>query len=427
MSSVVHSNRDQAWIRGIPVTWPLEKLIYWTLPFLVVFFNSADFRGNTGEQFEVHWQILLRLFICMLCGAFGALVLFPKTYRDFLSWPGLLLLIEVVLYGLSQLTSVQVSYTVAAWLSYICVVLMVPASMRILGGNDFLKSVFAGLVLYLIGSWIAYLVFPEVGVHKEYTTGSDSVQRMGGLGHPNELGIISAYTTLLAAGMLKTRRMHRLICLAAMALGFATLLTCFSRTATVCCMLGLAAVFRTELRRMGNAYFYGLFAMAGCVAAYFAIGLGWADIFLQNLVSKVTKSGSIDELSTATGRTDIWAEAFRLISESPALGYGYAGARFVMEDYSYHAHNIVLNAAVYAGIFASLVILAMIFVIVRGLLLRPDPVVDGLAVCMLSGGMLEGLLGAASPAASITIWICLLLWRSMNTDQTSIAETEKLA
>ncbi len=427
MSSVVQSNRDQAWIRGIPVTWPLEKLIYWTLPFLVVFFNSADFRGNTGEQFEVHWQILLRLSICMLCGAFGALVLFPRTYRDFLSWPGLLLLIEVVLYGLSQLTSVQVSYTMAAWLSYICVVLMVPASMRILGGNDFLKSVFAGLVLYLIGSWIAYLVFPEIGVHKEYTVGSDSVQRMGGLGHPNELGIISSYVTLLAAGMLKTRRMHPLICLAAMALGFATLLTCFSRTATVCCMLGLAAVFRTELRRMGNAYFYGLFAMAGCVIAYFAIGLGWADIFLQNLVSKVTKSGSIDELSTATGRTDIWAEALRLISESPALGYGYAGARFVMEDYSYHAHNIVLNAAVYAGIFASLVILAMIFVIVRGLLLRPDPVVDGLAVCMLSGGMLEGLLGAASPAASITIWICLVLWRSMNMDQTSIAETEKLA
>lgn len=427
MSTAIHSNRDQTWIRGVPVTWPLEKMIYWTLPFLVVFFNSADFRGNTGEQFEVHWQILLRLLICMLCGALGALVLFPKTYRDFLTWPGLLLLFEIVLYGLSQLTSVQINYTMAAWVSYICVVLMIPASMRILGGNDFLKSVFAGLIVYLVGSWIAYIVFPEIGVHKEYTTGSDSVQRMGGLGHPNELGIISAYATLLAAGMLKTRRMHPLMCVAAMGLGALTLLTCFSRTATACCMLGLATIFWTELRRMGNAYFYGLFVMAGCVVAYVATGMGWADIFLQNLVGKITKSGSIDELSTATGRTDIWTEAFRLISESPALGYGYCGARFVMEDFSYHAHNIVLNAAIYAGIFASMVILAMIFVIIRGILLRPDPVIDGLAVCMLAGGMLEGLLGAPSPAASVTIWICILLWRPMNMDQTSLAGNEKLA
>lgn len=411
----------------VAAAWPLEKLIFWALPFLVVFINSADFRGDTGEQFTVHWQIYLRLAICLLCGLFGAAVLFPRTYRDFITWPGLLLLIEVAVYGLSQMTSVQPSYTLAAWVSYICVLLMIPAAIRSLGKTDFLYSILWALICYLVGSWIAYLIFPEIGIHKEYTIGTSYVERMGGLGHPNELGMLSAYATLLAAGMTRTGRCSKFFGFAVMLLGAATLFTCFSRTSTICTMLGLAFVFRQDIRRAGNLFFVGVAAGVGSLLLYFAIGFGYLDFFLQDLVGKVTKSGSIEELSTATGRTEIWSEAIRLISESPITGYGYAGARFVMEEHSYHAHNIILNGAIYAGVLGAAVVGLMMLVIMRDLLRKSDLTLDGLAVCMLFGGMLEGLLGAASPAASILIWTSLLLWRQLPTAPPSLARNEKLA
>ncbi len=436
--AIQHELEGQA-RRPVAAAWPLEKLIFWALPFLVVFVNSADFRGDTGEQFTVHWQIYLRLMVSLLCGAFGAAVLFPKTYRDFITWPGMLLLIEVTLYGLSQITSVQSSYTFAAWICYIGVLLMIPAAIRSLGRTDFLYSILWALICYLIGSWIAYIVFPEIGVHKEYTIGTAYVERMGGLGHPNELGMLAAYATLLAAGMTKTGRCSRMFGAAVILLGAATLYTCFSRTSTICTLLGLAIVFRQDIHRIGNLSFLGLIAGAGSLLLYFAIGFGYLDLFLQDLVGKVTKSGSVEELSTATGRTEIWSEAARLIYESPITGYGYAGARFVMEDHSYHAHNIILNGAIYAGVLGAAVVAVMMLVILRGVLRKPDAVVDGLAVCMLFGGMLEGLLGAASPGASVLIWTTLLLWRQMPSESKitgntatssalpSLARNEKLA
>lgn len=428
MSLVLENKHSTSWDRSVAVTWPLEKLVFWVLPFLVVFLNNADFRGDTGTEFSVHWQIYLRLAICGTCGFFGALFFLPKTYRTFFGWPGMLLTFEVILYGISQSVSVQLSYTLAAWFSYASVVLMIPAAMRVLGTRDYLNSIFSALIVYLVGSWIAYLFFPSIGIFKEFTDVASYVERMGGLGHPNELGMLSAYTTLLAAGLVKRGYCRWPVGWAAMLLGMITLIACFSRTAMVCCMLGLVFVYREDVKRLGNVFTFGLSAMFGSLVVYFSLGFGWLDIFLQDLVGKITKSGSVEELSTATGRTEIWAEAIRLIGESPVLGYGYCGVRFIMDEHSYHGHNNILNGALFAGCLGGLIIALMILTIVRGTWRRPDPAVDGLAVCIVLGGMIDGLLGAATPAATAVIWISILLWRQLDMDGPSaLARSQNLA
>ena len=393
--------------------WTLDRVVCWGLVFALVFVMGADFRGDTGEVFKVHWQIYLRLLIALACGFVGLLLLFDRTVRDFLTWPGMLLTAYLLWYAVTLPTSLNKTYSAAAWISLLGVTLFLPGAMRLLGGYRFMLAVASGLVTYLVGSWIAYLFFPAVGVFQEQVTQTDVFERMGGLGHPNELGFYSAYTVLVFAGLAVAKRIHPLIALLGAALGFITLYGCFSRTAIIVCGIGLLFAFQNPLRSRANGFAIVLVMALACVGGFVALGSGQLDWAIQDALQAVTKTGNTDELATATGRTEIWAYGLKMIGESPLCGYGYASARFVMEDYSYHCHNIVLNAMMYGGLISGLVVAGMFAYFLYSLAFNPRPEVDGLIAMMLAGGMVEGLLGAPSPAASTTLWFTLLFWRQL--------------
>lgn len=400
--------------RSVSPAWTLEHLISSGLVVCVVFLNGADFRGATGDDgFTVHWQIYLRLLICFACGAVGALNLFPRTYREFVVWPGMLLLAYVGMLGLSIPMSVDARYSTASWASLIGVLLFLPSAMRLLGGPRFLRTVLAGLVIHLIGSWIAYLCFPSVGVFMEQVSQSDVFERMGGLAHPNELGFYSAFTVLLAAGLGLRKHLPPWLAGCAIALGGATLLVCFSRTAIVTCCIGLCFTFQYQLFRRGNLIALTTLCALASLTAFATIGTGKFDWQVSEVMTKLTKSGNTSELATATGRTEIWSAAIGFIQESPLIGYGYGTARFVMEEHSFHGHNTILNAMLSAGVPCGIIVMSMMAVLVYYLAFDPRPEIDGLAACTMIAGMLDGVLGAASPNAFLTVWVTCLLWRQM--------------
>ncbi len=406
-------SQQESPIGATAVGWTLQTIIAWLLVVSVVFINAADFRGDTGGEFEVHWQIYLRLFVCSAAGCYGLLNFLPRTAREFFIWPGMLALAYVGLSALSIPSSVNLSYSLAAWVSLVGVALLVPAAIRVLGPRDFLLAILAGLCMHLVGSWIAYLLFPAVGVFHEQVTRDDVFERMGGLAHPNELGFYSALTILLAASLGTRRQLGTFAVCIAVALGAATLVTCFSRTAMISCAIGLAVVWKHHLVSRGNAVALTMLACVGVLGVFAALGTGKLDWQIAELMTKVTKSGSTDELATATGRTEIWRYAVGLIGESPLVGYGYCAARFVMEDHSYHGHNIVINAMLFSGIPGGLVVITMVAVLLMGIVFMPRPEIDGCAACLIFGGMLDGVIGAPAPAAGLVIWLACLFWRQL--------------
>lgn len=395
-------------------SWTIDQVLCWTLLAALIFVMGADFRGSTGGKFEVHWQIYLRLLLAFVSGVVGSLFLFPLTYRDFLTWPGILLASYILWYGVTLPMSINQSYSAAAWLSLVGIVLFVPAAMRILGGYRFMAAIAAGLTAFLIGSWVAYRVFPEVGVFHEQVTQTEVYERFGGLAHPNELGFCSAYTVLVFAGLGISKRVAWWLALPGIALGIVTLGACFSRTAMVTCTFGLIFTLQNQWRLRGTLSGI-LLAVSGILLfTFIALGSGQIDWAVSDALKSMTKTGSMDELATATGRTEIWQYAIKLIGESPLFGYGYCAVRFLMEDYSHHGHNIVLNAMLFGGVIAGLIVLSMILYLAYGILFESRPEVDGLAACMLVGGLIEGLLGAASPATSTIVWMMLILWRQLD-------------
>ncbi|MFN3193285.1 MAG: O-antigen ligase family protein [Aureliella sp.] len=420
MSTAFTIDPPKSSVREWPFAWTLDKIVCWCLVAALVFVMGADFRGDTGEKFQVHWQIYLRLLLALSAGAVGGLFAFPKTYRDFFCWPGLLLSVYVLWYAVTIPTAINKSYTIAAWISLVGVIIFVPAAMRMLGGYRFILAIATGLVTFLLGSWFAYLFVPEVGVFKEQVTRTEVFERMGGLGHPNELGMYSAFTVLVFAGLGVSKRMPWTIAGCGMLLGAVTLVGCFSRTAMGVCMVGLMFTLQGHWRLRSNLIAAVLVAIVACMVTFAALGSGQLDWMIEDALEGATKTGSTDELTTATGRTEIWAYGIKQIADSPLYGYGYCSARFIMEEHSYHCHNIVLNAMMFGGVVSGLIVLGMVLYLWGSVLFNPRPEVDGLAACMLVAGMVEGLLGAPSPAAALIIWFTLIFWRQLNM---SIADT----
>lgn len=412
MSSTAAISESQGHARVSPVAWTLDRTVCWLLVFAVVFLMGADFRGGSAETFEVHWQIYLRLLVAFVCGLVGVLLI-SKSYQDFFTWPGLLVTVYLIWYAVTIPTSIDRTYSAAAWVSLLGVLLFLPGAMRQLGGLGFLSAIASGLVFYLVGSWVAYLFFPEIGVFREQVTQTDVFERMGGLGHPNELGFYSAYTILVFAGLGISGRVHGWIVTAGILLGIITVLVCFSRTAILVSGFGLFFVVQAQCRRRGNAIGVSVALAIVFGGAFLALGSGKLDWAVDRALKKVTKSGSLDELKTATGRTEIWAYGIKKIHESPLYGYGYGSARFIMVDHSFHCHNALLNAAMFGGYVSGVIVLMMFLVLLQGVLLSPRPEIDGLAACMLAGAMVEALISAPSPAASTLIWFSLLYWRQL--------------
>ncbi|MEZ6090864.1 MAG: O-antigen ligase family protein [Pirellulaceae bacterium] len=391
----------------------LTTLVTWCLVYAIVFINAADFRGDTGEQFTVHWQIYLRLMICGACGMLG-LALFSKSFHVFMTFPGFMMTLLIAWIGITLPFSIDRNFSIAAFVSLGAVTLLIPAAIQVLGAGRFLLAVAAGLITFLIGSWIAYLFFPEIGIFKEQVSQTEVVQRMGGLGHPNELGLYSAFTAVLFAVLGYARRLPWWLAGTAILLAFATLVVCFSRTSIAIAFVGLLVVFRHELLTRHAITNLLLLSVLLLPVLFYVAGTGQLDWYIDDALQKVSKSGTSDELTTATGRTEIWAYALKMIGEQPLHGYGYVTARFVMEDHSYHCHNIVLNMSLYTGVVGGLLLMSILFYLGSMILREPRYEVDGLMGVILAGGLIDGMLFAPVPSASILILTSALVWRQLD-------------
>ncbi len=335
--------------------------------------------------------------------------MFPFSYRDFLSWPGFTVTLALAWYGLCIPFGIEKVYCTAAWTCLVCGLVFVPTAMRTIGPWGTMSSLAFGLLLYVIGSWIAFLYFPEVGVFKELVSNTDAFERMGGLGHPNELGFYCAFTIIVFTVLGASGRLHWALVFPVILVTAAALVNCFSRTAMLVTMIGVIVSLQNVWRKN-----FGLTLAVVFVAvavAFVVIGSGKVDWMIESALKGISKTGGSEDLSSATGRDRIWAYAMEQIKSSPVFGYGYGAARFIMYDYSFHCHNIILNAMLAGGVVAGIILVVQLLYLLWGIFFESRYEVDGLAACILVGGMVESLLTGTTPGAPLVIWVMIIFWR----------------
>ncbi|NLS97175.1 MAG: O-antigen ligase family protein [Planctomycetaceae bacterium] len=370
----------------------------------VVFFNESNFREVDVENPAFDWQIGVRLIVCAGCGLYGCMHI-ARTLPYLTKMPGLL---SVLLGGWVLVTvpfGVNPVYSAGAATALWCFILAAPAILLSLGRERFIQVTLLALTFYLIGSWIAYYAAPELSRMHEV----DGSIRFGGLNHPNATGRQAALTVAMAlvAGFSRAVRWKCLI--PVMAFALFTLVLTDSRTA-ICAALAVLSLVLYRKTDFTTKYIavYSMIVIG-------AIWLAYQQPELDAVFSRVSRSGEAEEITTLTGRTDLWDFVLRKVSESPILGYGYGCSRFVIvaEHYwpTHHAHNVILNMLLGTGIPGGLLLLAMFLALIRSAISDPDDFSDFILLLVLVGGMADVVVFSPIPDSHTLLLLAAFAWR----------------
>lgn len=269
--------------------------------------------------------------------------------------------------------------------------LLMIAFMAQFGQAELLKTFVKIQALFLTFSLVSYFALPTFARFPLWdgTIGP----RLTGLGsHPNTVAALAALAiviTFSTGAQLKIQRNARIFIYI---VSIGCLILTQSRTSMMAAMIGCSACLVLRLSRpLIPAIGLGL---AGSAAILFSA-------INPNMLAVFSRSGRVDEITTGTGRTYVWNEAFRLIGESPWVGYGYNSTWYIFRDlqndlaqfvgtYVFpHSHNLYIQILLSGGFIAlTLFIITITLVAYSSISMKKHTPVIILA-CYLSYSMTE--------------------------------------
>ena len=396
---------------------PAEELLGWLLVCGCTFLNLANVLIDK-DKVGLDFQVLAKLGLIGLGGCYGLNGFLTRTRvrKILLSFPVAWLVIILAFYFIAIPFSVSAKFSFVSTCSCVAVVLMTVTALDHLGVMKTLHAIFVGMAMFVIGSWLAYFLVPSIGVMAEPITGGQFVIRMSGLAHPNTLGQFSGMTVVLSVILFFSYRQRSSLILIVGLLALGALINSFSRTSLLACMVSLMVGYRhLYLRRE----YFGYFTLAAAMLLLATLMASTQVDLGDKLTSKLellSKSDDADELTTATGRSEIWAQAIYLLKQQPITGYGAATQKFFLQDYSSYTHNMLLNIAFSGGVFAGIAALLMIIGRLKSLFFQRHPLVDSLAVFIIVNGLFENVMLSILCGLPTMLWVMCLAWPLLGDD-----------
>ncbi|WP_186775952.1 O-antigen ligase family protein [Rubripirellula reticaptiva] len=405
---------------------------------IAAFFNTVDINAYfdaDDDHLSVDWPVMVKLAIAGICGIVGvAGVIFDRSVRrSLMTLPGIFLVALAAVFLATSVVAYEETATIsrAAAIINVAYLCFVPTAISILGLRRLMIACLIGMVTNLIVNWGMYLFWPAVGVFEEELGNQTFVNRMGGLGHPNAIARTGVLSSLLSLAMLRGLGEHnantasgqlaskarqavsgwsRLVLLAIIGISLLTMAAAYSRS-------GFAAGFMAAAVLMIDR----LFSRAGILislSAVLVLSIGFIGVELlsekmirgDSVTSMVTKTGEIDELTSATGRTEIWGEAIRLIRERPLTGWGLNSTPKLMADFSLHTHNLLLHVCFSGGLIAGLLILILLGWNLFYGVPSPLPIVRSISTYVLVSGIFEDTVLDTFASPSTIWWFVVLLY-----------------
>lgn len=369
---------------------------------LVVFVSDATLRGGIGRGLD--GQSVLK-FAVWAAGILLALWRWREV-KAALSQPATLALAVFGVWCLiTSIYSATPLYTLGAatallgiWVSAVCMA-------KVFTPRQGLGIFITALMVAMVISLLLYFVAPDrVMTPME---GGRILRLSGMFGSPNNLGRAAALTLLLVCLVLRHLRQRQAIPLLLLALAVcgACLYLSGSRASTLGLLAGLAVAVLGR-RPLLTAT---VVVLVVCAALIYAFVPDVRD-FVFSLVSR---TGRASELTTFTGRTDIWQFVAGLIGKSPWLGYGFASTREIIPDgysgaYGWtttSAHNLWLQAWVTTGAIGLVLLLVSMVSSFIQMFTDHLPEADAVFVFVLVVGLFEA--SAVGPSVNLLtfVWV----------------------
>lgn len=376
---------------------------------VTVFIVDATFRQREITAQGIDWQTLLKLCIWL-----GAIVIaWRNTHRPIralfgegIRWLSIFSLMAVF----STVYSLTPAYTLGAGVSALAYCALAVCIVRRFDRETILLTMLYGLSALLLASVLVYLA----GYGRAVMEGG-AVIRVGGIaGSPNGLGRAAALA-LLVIGVLKLQYRHPLLglrLLVPLSLAVVCLALSESRTSVVAVLFAFGLDFA---RRRALLACLLLLPLAFAGVLLMLLDIDWA-----NFGALLSRTGKVAELTTLTGRTEIWAASWSAFLERPILGYGFGATKVLLPEIYRtvwgftvtHAHNMLLQALVTTGLLG---IVPVIFAIGRQVVeyvQRPGLFQTAVLGYIVIQGFTEpGPLGTA-PNLITLFWALSLCWHN---------------
>ncbi len=341
---------------------------FWFLLFFTFLFTSQmTFRGSdiiAGGTTD--FQVFIRLGV--LAGTFAFLLFYYKRFFLMLRevpifFHFLLLIFLLVVTVLPHAFSFYSLYCLATnFMMFYIVVLFVDR----LGMDKALYYYACGVAVFCAVGMAFYYAFPAIGRYWYWNEAGVFYQstRMSGIaGHPNTLGFMAATAILSFFHLVMQRyQMSRLLYLG-MIIVFACLILTDSRTSLFGTILMSGMYLVLYLRMTWVAILLGVFAVA-----FLLLSLEFSWGIVENLLLSVSRSGSIEEVTSLTGRSYIWDQVVLFIEKRPIIGHGHATMSTVLSAHKDEvgfevgqAHNIYLQMLFAGGFIGFFIYIIGIF------------------------------------------------------------------
>lgn len=377
---------------------------------LSIFLIDASFRQRELTAASIDAQTLMKLFVWgggLLIGL-AHLRLARGMWRGALPW----MLAYALLAFVTTTYSIIPSYTFGAGFALLSFLVFSIAIVVRLSEFQVIYASLIGLGIALLLAIVMYFISPNHGMA---IMEGGTVLRLAGLsGSPNNLGRIASLFVFMLL-LLVLRGYWRwndwripLLLVVALFVLFQTQ----SRTALISAILALGYI-------MVRGRPWLILSLAICSAVVALLWVIGDFVKVSDIATLLSRTGKASEITTATGRTDIWAFVVQKISESPWFGYGYGSTRLLIPQgfqtfwgwTSTSAHNMMLQSLVTVGVLGTIPLaIALGRQVLR--LSQSSPLHDGILVYVIASGLFEA--GAIGPAPNVLtlLWLVSIAWAS---------------
>lgn len=390
----------------------IQNLSY-ALLFANTFLVSAVFRYREFGSNSIDFQILLKLGIAVI--SFGVSVLLYRIWIGrMLRIDNIFCVVMLIWFVLSSFYAPSLIYSLAAAFTFMSITFTMYMSASVLNTSQIIRTIIWACSALTVVSIIVYFINPNFGRMKEWSADGRHLPgyRLSGItGTANAIGYIAAFSSLLiVCYRIYIDKSMSLIYYALFLVNFGAQIMSHSRSSLAAALLalGLSLAFHKASHIRLSFLFIGF-----CV---FVLALFVIDI--EQILVSLSRSGDISEITTGTGRTNIWNETLIMISQSPIFGWGFASSGYYMPSFDHpspHAHNMMLQILFTTGFIGFIFAFASISIKIYYTVKLKDPFKMTLMLFLLLQGITESsaFQGVASMA---TIVFALIMTTNYNDD-----------
>ncbi|MGP1395799.1 MAG: O-antigen ligase family protein [Inquilinaceae bacterium] len=368
---------------------------------VALFLMMSQFRPEGSFTTGIDAQSAAKFVIIVLAFGIGAAAL-RSSYHLLLRPVVLIALLYCGWAAFTVVVSPTPGRTIGAAFALMAWLLIAHAIGARLSERDILVLILRTVALFIIVSWILFLFVPSMGAA---VTGD--IVRMTGLGgKPNNLSQIAyIYLIALSAYWLDPRfrgqrggQLSQICWMVIALLALALIVAANSKSVMGAIVFTMFIIFLQRRRSTLLAGIVGLWMIFGLALVPDPIGT------FSALFESVSRTGSVSEVTSFTGRTEIWATVVDQIRQSPLIGHGYGATRGIMQQIfanewgqtTTSAHNMILQSLLDVGVIGTVLFCLLLWENAKLFFRRPSYFRDAIFILVLVAGFLESGISAST-------------------------------